>query len=164
MKKPISIIVAVASNNAIGLNNELLWHLPEDLKRFKKITSGHAVVMGKKTFESLPNGPLKNRKNIVITDMPGEKIEGCTMAYSIDEAIGHCDPDKENFIIGGGSIYQQFLPLANKLYITKVDEVFEANVFFPQVDYDKWTEISKEDGLITEDLPFKYTYHVYERK
>ena len=164
MKKPVSIIVALASNNGIGLNNELLWHLPDDLKRFKKITSGHTVVMGKKTFESLPNGPLKNRKNIVITDNPREKIENCTMAYSIDEAIEQCDAERENFIIGGGSIYRQFLPLASKLYLTKVDKVFEADVFFPDIDYNDWTETSRKDGAINEDIPFKYTYHIYERK
>ena len=112
--KPISIIVAIAENYAIGLNNSLLWHISDDLKRFKKLTSGHTVVMGRNTFYSLPIRPLPNRKNIVISDII-EPIEGCTMAYSIEEAIEKMDSDNDNFIIGGGSIYKQFFPFAQTL-------------------------------------------------
>src|SRR5664279_2884229 len=104
MQKKISIIVAVAQNNAIGKDNKLLWHISEDLKRFKRLTSGNTVVMGKNTFYSLPIRPLPNRTNIVITDVPGETIEGCVMAYSIEDAIEKCESVNENFIIGGGSI------------------------------------------------------------
>ncbi|HDO26812.1 MAG TPA: dihydrofolate reductase, partial [Bacteroidetes bacterium] len=116
----ISIIVAIASNNAIGKNNDLLWHISKDLQRFKKLTDGHFIVMGKKTYFSLPKRPLPNRTNMVITDVPGEQIDGCLMAWSIEDAIEKMDPEKENFIIGGGSIYRQFLPYANKLYLTRV--------------------------------------------
>jgi len=103
--KEISIIVAIADNNAIGKDNQLLWHLSEDLRRFKRLTTGHTVVMGKKTFESLPFRPLKNRRNIVLSDARGEEINGCEMAYSIEEAMDMMDEGKENFIIGGGSVY-----------------------------------------------------------
>jgi dihydrofolate reductase len=162
--KNISIIVAIAQNNAIGKNNDLLWHLPEDLKRFKKLTTGHTIVMGKKTFESLPHRPLPNRRSIVITDMPKEKIDGCEMAYSIEEAIDKCDPEKENFIIGGGSVYSQFLPFANKLYITKVFKDFEADIFFPEINYDDWDLLSREDFPPSEKDDFAYAYIIYSKK
>lgn len=162
--KNISIIVAIAQNNAIGKNNGLLWHLPEDLKRFKKLTTGHTIVMGKKTFESLPNGPLPNRRNIVITDILGEKIDGCEMAYSVEEAIEKCDTDNENFIIGGGSVYRQFLPLADKLYITKVFKDFDADIFFPEINFDEWELLSEENYSPSETIDFAYAYIIYSKK
>jgi dihydrofolate reductase len=162
--KPISIIVVIAGNYAIGLNNQLLWHLPEDLKRFKKLTTGHTVVMGKRTFDSLPIRPLPNRKNIVISDIPGDNIVGCVMAISIEEAIEKCDPENENFIIGGGSIYNQFLPIANKLYITWVQKEFDADVFFPVIDKNIWKETGREDIPFDKNVGFAYSYAIYERK
>ena len=143
----ISIIVAIAENMAIGKNNDLLWHVPADLKRFKQITSGHPVVMGKRTWESLPRKPLPNRRNIVITDIQGEEIEGCEMAYSIEEAIAKCNPSDETFIIGGASVYRQFLPYTHRLYLTLVHKSFEADVFFPEIDFSQWKCVSKEDFL-----------------
>jgi dihydrofolate reductase len=153
--KPISIIVAIAQNNAIGKDNQLLWHIPADLKRFKKLTTGHTIVMGKRTFESLPLRPLPNRRSIVITDIPGEEIEGCTMAYSIEDSISKMDDAKENFIIGGGSVYRQFLPLAQQLYLTIVQKDFEADTFFDEIDYSKWETIEREDHT-EEELPYYY--------
>ena len=153
--KNISIIVAIAQNNAIGKNNNLLWHIPADLKRFKLLTTGHTIVMGKRTYESLPNRPLPNRRSVVITDVPEEIIEGCIMAYSIEEAIEKLEEGKENFIIGGGSVYRQFLPLADQLYLTIVQKDFEADVFFPDIDYSQWTTIVREDHL-DEELPYYY--------
>jgi dihydrofolate reductase len=153
--KSISIIVAIAQNNAIGKDNQLLWHIPADLKRFKKLTTGHTIVMGKRTFESLPIRPLPNRRSVVITDIPGEEIEGCTMAYSIDDAISKMDDEKENFIIGGGSVYRQFLPLAQQLYLTIVQKDFEADTFFDEIDYSKWEAIEREDHT-EEELPYYY--------
>lgn len=153
--KPISIIVAIAQNNAIGKDNQLLWHIPADLKRFKTLTTGHTIVMGKRTFESLPLRPLPNRRSVVITDILGEKIEGCTMAYSINDAIEQMDEEKENFIIGGGSVYRQFLPFANQLYLTIVKKDFDADTFFPEIDYSEWDIVEREDHL-DEDLPYFY--------
>jgi dihydrofolate reductase len=153
--KPISIIVAIAQNNAIGKDNQLLWHIPADLKRFKLLTTGHTIVMGKRTFESLPIRPLPNRRSVVITDIAGEQIGGCTMAYSIDEAIEKMDPDKENFIIGGGSVYRQFLPIAQQLYLTIVQKDFEADTFFNVIDYSEWQTIEREDHS-EEELPYYY--------
>lgn len=152
----ISIIVAIAENNAIGKDNKLLCHIPGDLKRFKKLTTGKTVIMGLKTFKSLPDGPLPNRRNIVITDKKNQKIDGCDMAYSIEEAVEMCNTDEENFVIGGGSIYRQFLPLADKLYITKVHHNFDADTFFPEIDYSKWKLISSKK--ITKDVKYPFSY------
>jgi dihydrofolate reductase len=163
MKKSISIIVAIASNHAIGKNNRLLWHIPGDLKRFKKLTVGHAVIMGKKTFESLPNKPLPDRTNIVLTDVPGEAMAGCVMAYSAEEALAKC-PEGESFVIGGGSVYRQFLPLADKLYITRVHKEFEADTFFPDIPEEEWILLSTEDPADVGNQNFKYTYEIYVRK
>ncbi len=130
--KPISIIVAIASNYAIGKDNDLLWHISDDLKRFKRITSGHTVVMGKNTFYSLPFRPLPKRRNIVLTDVPGEKIEGCEMAYSIDHAIELMDENSENFIMGGGSIYRQFMPLAQNSISPVCTAISRPTLFSPK--------------------------------
>ena len=159
----ISIIVAIAENNAIGKDNDLLWHIPEDMKKFRQITTGHKIIMGKRTYESLPNRPLKNRTNIVISDVPGDQYEGCVMAYSIQEARDLCQPDEECFIIGGGMVYRQFLPLADKLYITRVDKSFEADVFFPEIDPEIWEVTGREEGS-GEGLDFTYSFLTYERK
>ena len=160
----ISIIVAIAENLAIGKNNDLLWHIPADLKRFKQITSGHPVITGKRTYESLPRRPLPNRVNIVITDVPGEHIEGCKMAYSIDEALAKCNPAEENFIIGGASVYRQFLPHADRLYLTLVRKSFEGDVFFPEIDFSKWKLISSEDFRPDEHNDFSYSNQIFEKK
>ncbi len=162
--KPISIIVAIAQNNAIGKDNQLLWHIPEDLKRFKALTTGHTIVMGKRTFESLPIRPLPNRRSIVISDVPGEQIPGCEMASSIEEAISKMEEGRENFIIGGGMVYRQFMPLAHKLYLTIVHKNFEADTFYSDIDYTQWTEIASEDVKASESLGFNYSYLTFERR
>jgi dihydrofolate reductase len=164
MNKQISIIVAIADNNAIGKDNQLLWHLSEDLKRFKLLTTHHTIVMGKKTFESLPLRPLPNRRSIVITDIANEKIEGCVMAYSIEDAVALCDDAAENFIIGGGSVYKQFMPIANKLYLTKVHKNFEADTFYPEIDYTDWELLEKQEKLTDEKTGLTYSYLIYQRK
>jgi len=158
--KPISIIVAVARNWAIGLNNQLLWHIPEDFRWFKKHTSGHAVIMGRRTWLSLPVKPLPGRKNVIITDEPGDCFSGAVCIGSIREAIDQMDPDKENFIIGGGMIYKQFMPLAQKLYLTIVEKEFDADVWFPQVNPDEWKETYREAH--PEAVP-AYTFLIFER-
>ena len=159
----ISIIVAIAENSAIGKNNDLLWHIPDDLKRFKKLTTGHTIVMGKNTYLSLPIKPLPNRKNIVISDDKSDSFEGCEMAYSIEEAINKFDQDQENFIIGGGMIYQSFVSLADKLYITKVHRSFEADTFFPEIDLKEWKLISEENNRQDEPIPLGFSYLIYQR-
>ncbi len=153
--------MAIAKNLAIGKDNDLLWHISADMKWFKKQTQQHPVIMGKRTWESLPKKPLPNRTNIVISDQPGDCFDGCVMVGSIEEAIDRMDTSQENFIIGGGSVYKQFLPLANKLYLTLVHKDFEADTFFPAIDYACWEEIFREDHL-EEVLP--YSFLIYQRK
>jgi dihydrofolate reductase len=164
MNKQISIIVAIAQNNAIGKDNDLLWHLSGDLKRFKELTTGHTIVMGKRTFESLPVRPLPNRKSIVITDVEGEQIPGCVMAYSIEDAIAKFDNTDENFIIGGGSVYRQFMPIADKLYLTVVHKDFEADTFYPEINFDEWQAIEKQENISDEKSGLTYSYIIYKRK
>ena len=163
-KKIISIIVAIASNHAIGKDNDLLWHISNDLKRFKALTDGHFVIMGKRTYFSLPFRPLKNRTNLIITDIPGEIIDNCLMAYSIEDAISKMDVERENFIIGGGSIYRQFLPFANKLYITRVHKDFEADTFFPEISSNDWELIEKLTIADDRQNDFTYSFETYLRK
>jgi dihydrofolate reductase len=156
----ISIIVAVSDDWGIGKNNELLWRIPEDMKRFKSLTMGKAVLMGKRTWESLPKRPLPGRTNIVVTDIPGESFEGAVMAYSIEDALMKCNNEEEIFIIGGGTIYRQFMPLADRLYITHVHKSAPADVYFPVIDKNIWKVLSKEDYPETEISP-AYSYTIY---
>lgn len=159
----ISIIVAVDQNFGIGLNNKLLCHLPADLKHFKNITQSHTVIMGRNTFLSLPNGPLKNRRNIVISNIENEYFEGCEMANSIEEAIALSDKNNENFIIGGAMIYTQFLPFASKLYLTHIQHNFKADTFFPKVDLVHWHSQHKSLREKDEKNPFDLIFETLER-
>lgn len=159
----ISIIVAIAQNFAIGKDNDLLFHLPNDLKRFKQITTGHPVIMGRNTLLSLPKGALPNRRNIVITDNPDEIFDRCEMVFSVDEALEAVKEESEAFIIGGGSIYRQFFPLAGKLYLTLVHRDFDADVFFPEIDYSQWEVMARED-LFDEQNAFSYSNLDLKRK
>ncbi|MGD9928701.1 MAG: dihydrofolate reductase [Mangrovibacterium sp.] len=159
----ISIIVAIAQNFAIGKNNDLLFHLPNDLKHFKEITSGHTIIMGRNTLLSLPKWPLPNRRHIVITDNPDDHFEGCETVFSIEEAIAKVKAEKEAFIIGGGMIYRQFYPLAGKLYLTVVHQDFDADVYFPEINFTDWAEFSRED-FHDEKNGFDYSYINLKRK
>jgi len=159
----ISIIVAIAQNFAIGKNNDLLFHLPNDLKRFKEITTGHPVIMGRNTLLSLPKGALPNRRNIVISDIPEEKFERCEMVASIEAAAAAVKDEQEAFIIGGGMIYRQFFPLAGKLYLTLVHRDFDADVYFPEIEYSEWEEVFREDHS-DEKNGFDYSYLNLKRK
>jgi len=161
--KNLSIIVAIASNYAIGKNNDLLWHISEDLKHFKKITLGHPVIMGKKTFESLPIRPLPGRENIVLTDVAGETIPGCTMVYSISQILLLCKNKEDCFVIGGSSVYKQFLQFAETLYITWVHKAFEADVFFPEISEKKW-QITETEKHHSEENNFDFSFVIYKRK
>ena len=158
------MIVAISDDYGIGYKNNLLWHIPEDMKRFRKLTLGHTVIMGKKTWESLPRKPLTGRKNIVITDIPDEIIESAVTAYSIEDALTRCEGNEDIFIIGGGSIYRQFMPLAQRLYITHVHKKTQADVYFPPIDPGVWKVVDREEynGKDAADIP--YSYVIYERK
>lgn len=140
----LSIIVAVASDGAIGRANDLLWHLPADLKRFKELTTGHTILMGRKTFESLPRGPLPNRRNIIISrSLPAQP--GSEVYPTIQQAMEACASDEEVFIIGGGEIYRQLLPNTERIYLTRVQASFpDAEVFFPELDPTEWIEEARE--------------------
>ncbi len=162
--KKISIIVAIAENFAIGKNNQLLWHIPNDLKRVKKLTTGNYIIMGKNTYFSLPKRPLPDRTNLVISDDVKDKFEGCVMAYSFKEAVEKMSDSKENFVFGGASVYHQFYPLAGKLYLTLVHKKFDADTFFPEIDFSNWIEVEKTDIPIDENLGFSYSYITYIRK
>jgi dihydrofolate reductase len=159
----ISIIVAVSDDWGIGMNNELLWHLPEDLKRFKKLTMGNAIVMGKKTWESLPKRPLPGRKNVVLTDNPSECIDCAITAYSISDALDKCSSEKEIFIIGGGSIYRQFMPLADRLYITHVHKSTPADTYFTEIDPLQWEVTERDEHYNSGENAVPYTYIIYDR-
>ena len=160
----ISIIVAVSEDWGIGKDNELLWHISEDLKRFKRLTTGKTVIMGKRTWESLPRKPLPGRKNIILTDIPGERFENSITAYSIEDALSKCEKNEEVFVIGGGSVYNQFMPIADRLYITHVHTSSPADVYFPKIDPDIWEVTEKEEFTDTDNQIVPYTYVVYERK
>jgi len=161
----ISIIVAIADNNAIGKNNQLLCHISNDLKHFKKLTSGHTVLMGKNTYFSLPSRPLPNRKNIVITDNPNDKFDGCIMAYSIEDALVKSNNNEEEiFIIGGGSVYSQFFPYAKKLHVTRIHSSFEADTFFPFINTVDWQLTDKEENLFDSQSNLHYSFLTYEKK
>jgi dihydrofolate reductase len=140
----LSIIVAIASDGAIGRANDLLWHLPADLKRFKELTTGHTILMGRKTFESLPRGPLPNRRNIIISrSLPTQP--GAEVYPTIQQAMEACASDGEVFIIGGGEIYRQLLPNTEQIYLTRVQASFpDAEVFFPELDSTEWIEEARE--------------------
>jgi dihydrofolate reductase len=160
----ITIIVATDINNGIGSSNNLLVHLPGDLKRFKKITMGHCVIMGKKTWESLPNKPLAGRKNIVLTDNELDCFDCAETARSIDEALRFCEPCKEIFIIGGGSVYRQFMPLADRLMVTHINKKFKADTFFPVIEPDIWYVAEKEEHISDEKDGISFTYMTYLRR
>ncbi|MDF1575083.1 MAG: dihydrofolate reductase [Bacteroidales bacterium] len=161
--KNISIIVAIARNRAIGKDNKLLWHLPDDLKRFKKLTTGHTLIMGRNTFLSLPNGALPERRHIVISDQPGESFEGCEMAGSMEQAIELAGTEEECFVIGGGMVYEQFLPVAGKLYLTRVHESFDADTFFPEIDFSEWKAVFSEELPAGDRNQYAHSYTAYIR-
>jgi dihydrofolate reductase len=161
MNRPrISVIAAVAKNRAIGKDNKLLWHIPEDLQHFKKITSGHPVIMGQKTFESLGK-PLPNRTNIVLTDDKSFQAPNCLVVYSIDEAIKVASEkdQQEIFFIGGGSVYAQAIKIADKLYLTLVEGEYDADTFFP--DYSDFKKVVLEESH--ESAGYKYKFLELER-
>ena len=160
----LSIIVAKAKNNIIGKNNQLIWHLPEDLKRFKKLTTGHTIIMGRRTFESLGR-VLPNRKHVILCNDAEMKIEDENVEILEDISLldKYINSDEENFIIGGATIYKLLMPKANKMYITEIDKEFEGDVSFPEIDMNEWKVTNTEPGPEDGENDFTYNYVTYER-
>lgn len=155
----INIIAAVARNRAIGHENKLLYWLPNDLKRFKALTTGHTILMGRKTFDSLPKGALPNRRNVVVSHTVTE-LPGCEVYASIEEALEHCAADEDVYVIGGASIYEQALPFADRLCLTEIDDTpAEADAFFPP--YDEWKVASREEHDTDEKHAHRYAFVDY---
>jgi dihydrofolate reductase len=157
----ISIIAAIAENRVIGKDNTLLWHISDDLKHFKNLTENHTVVMGRKTYFSLPFRPLKNRRNIVISSTL-QKISGVETAQNIETALEMCKNESEFFIIGGESIYEQTVGIANKIYLTRIHKNFVGDTFFPKIDENKWKISSQSEIFYDKKSDLKYSFINYE--
>ena len=157
------MIAAVAENNALGKNNELVWHLPNDFKRFKELTTGHHIIMGRKTFESFPK-PLPNRTHIVITRQENYQPEGCIVVNSIEKAIELCPENEDSYIIGGGEIYNLGMQYTDIIEITKVHNTFEADAFFPKISDSDWQLVESEENFKDEKHLYDYTYETYIRR
>jgi len=164
----VSLIVAVAENGVIGKDNDLIWHLPKDMKFFKDTTQGHHVIMGRKNFESIPHKyrPLPNRTNVVITRQSDYKAEGCVVVNSVESAIdiAQKNGDTEPFIIGGGQIYKIALEqnLVDRVYLTKIHHTFEGDTFFPKLS-DNWEEVKREDCFADEKNKYDYSFIVFKK-
>jgi dihydrofolate reductase len=161
----LSIIAAIASNNVIGKNNKLLWHIPMDLKRFKSITTGKTIIMGRKTFESLP-GVLPERYHVVITRNKNFIVDdkNVEIVTSLEDILTKYENSQEEvFIIGGGEIYKELLPKVNKLYLTKLNKAYEGDTYFPQIDYLQWRELEKIDVLKDATNPISFSFITLER-
>ena len=160
----ISIIVCIAQNSAIGFENKLLYWLPNDLKRFKQLTTGHTIIMGRRTFESFPKGALPNRRNVVLSRQADTHFEGADHYCTLEEALASCRPDEEIYIIGGSTVYQQAMPLADRLLITHVEDTPEqADAFFPIIDLALWKEVNREEHGTDEKHHYPYSFVDYER-
>lgn len=160
----IALIAVLDNNNGIGKNNKLLCHLPSDLKRFKKLTTGHTVVMGRKTFESLPNGALPNRRNIVLTRNKSYTAEGAEIIHSTKEVHSLCKSEEMVFIIGGEEIYKLFIEQSSFLFITRIHHQFEADAYFPEFDKDNWVLKGTEDHEADEKNKFAYSFIDYQKQ
>jgi dihydrofolate reductase len=159
----ILLIAAIGQNNALGKDNDLLWHLPDDFKRFKTLTTGHPIIMGRKTFESLPK-VLPNRQHIIITKQKDYTKEECIVVHSLKEALEVIPSTQDVYIIGGGAIYNQSIELAHKLEITKVHHVFDADVFFPEIKSDEWKLEFEEFHSKDEKHSYDFTFQTFSRK
>lgn len=158
----ITIIAAIGNNGELGKDNDLIWHLPNDLKRFKKVTSGHDVIMGRKTFESLGKA-LPNRRNFIISRNPEYRAEGCMVVTSLEEALKATE-DPSPFILGGAEIYRQAILIADMLDLTLIDASFEADAFFPEIDASIWKETIREDFKADEQHRYNYSFVTYKKK
>jgi dihydrofolate reductase len=159
----VSAVVAISLNHAIGKNNELLWHLPADLKHFKQITTGHTIIMGRKTYDSIGKA-LPNRRNIIITRKTDLQIPGVEVTNSIEEALGLCAQEREVFIIGGAEIYKSALARTNRIYLTTVQATYDADAYFPEIDRNEWEETEIEPHAPDEKNKLAYTFSTLSRK
>ena len=160
----ISIIVAMAENRAIGRNGDLIWHNSRDLRQFKKITSGHTVIMGYKTYLSLPGQrALPNRRNIILSSRLENAPEGFELVSSIPHALEMVKDEEEVFIMGGGMVYEQFLPFADRLYLTRIGKSFEADTYFPFINFEEWDLVDLEVIDDDETVDYEYRFEVWER-
>lgn len=155
----LTIIVATDANNGIGVNNTLPWHLPEDLAHFKRLTSGHPIIMGRKTFDSIGR-PLPNRRNIVISRNAGWQHDGVERVASLEDAIALVGGIPEAFIIGGGQIFEQALPLVDRLVITRIDRTYQCDAFFPPLPAGEWQEASREEHVSAAGLPYAFISYI----
>lgn len=160
----LSLIVACASNMAIGKDNDLLWHLSDDLRRFKALTTGHPVIMGRRTWDSLPKKPLPKRRNIVLTHDMAFAPEGAEVAHSVNQVLEMVRFEEESFIMGGAAVYQALLPFAQRLYVTWVHQPFEADVFFPPIDLSLFIKVKETEPVTDEKSGLVYSYADYERR
>lgn len=161
----LSLICAIAENNAIGNKGALLFYLPADLKHFKNITTGHTIIMGRKTFDSLPKGALPNRRNIVLSRQENFSAANVEVFHDLNEALNACTTDEEVYIIGGESIYKAALPQADTLHLTYIHETpAEADTYFPAFNPEEWETVQKEEHLPDEKNRYKYTFVEYRRK
>ncbi|MFS0863277.1 dihydrofolate reductase [Fredinandcohnia sp. 179-A 10B2 NHS] len=159
----ISLLLAMDKNQLIGKDNDLPWRLPADLAYFKRVTMGHPIIMGRKTYDSIGR-PLPGRENIIVTRDRNYQVEGCKVVHSIDEIVQLGSETKEElFVIGGSEIFKEILPYADRLYITEIDEVFEGDTYFPAFKKNEWNLISSEKGIKDEKNPYEYTFLVYEK-
>ena len=160
----LSIVVAKAKNNIIGKDNKLLWHLSDDLKRFKALTEGHTIIMGRKTFESLGR-VLPNRKHIVFSNNPDFKVndENVEVVHSLLQIQEYIESEEEAFVIGGAMMYNFLMPYVSKMYVTEIEKEFEGDAFFPRIDDKKWKEVSREKGPEDGENNFEYNYVVYQK-
>lgn len=159
----IILIAAIANNNALGKDNKIIWHLPDDFKRFKKLTTNHHIIMGRKTFESFPK-PLPNRTHIVISRQKNYKPSGCIVVNSLQNAIDICPKNEDIFIIGGAEIYKLALPFCDKLELTRVDATFDADAFFPELNFHEWQLVSEEFHAQDEQHLHEFSYETYLKK
>lgn len=159
----ITIIAAIAKENALGKDNQLIWHLPADLKRFKKVTLNHHIIMGRKTYESLGK-PLPNRTTIIITRNPNFKAEGCIVVNSLQNALDAAKEDKNPYILGGADIYKQAIEIADILDLTFVHHKFDADAFFPEINFNNWEEIERQDCKSDEKNKYDFSFVKYCKK
>lgn len=162
MQSRISIIVAMAQNRTIGINNTLPWRCPEDLKHFKTLTMGHHMIMGRKTFDSIGK-PLPGRTTVVVTRNPDLKIDGCIVTHSLEEAISACNGDEEIFVVGGAELYTQAIPRADNIYLTEIQQDVMGDAHFPNYNHHDWKEVAREQHVQNSPQPLSFHFVTYQR-